>query len=364
MREGGDPSPSLRDTCTSRAQQDRESRCPPPPDLSSHRLTPEASLRIFQTDILPAEFLRLPCHASSSAPPLAVLAVGQTGAGKTRLSPAILSAMHLVCRDDDDYNNRPAHLIADTYKTYHPDYARLMLSTPHLASAATGPDARQWLAMAAKEVTRRRINVLVESACRHPHDFAGMVHIFSDAAYRVEVVLLAVPAPLSRLGILVRYYEKLPEGRSGNLPVRLTPQKVHDDSYRGLVDAARFLDRSQLADQVLVVRRGNLVSYGAVKGEMDGLGIAEALTKERQRPLTREEAKTALADIARLDTLEDAKEQVALVRDMLASRIVDIDGKYRNNAQGELWPELRPLAFGNVDPDAGPTYNVLRLGQA
>lgn len=328
----------------------------PPPNLSSYRLPPETSLHIFQSKILPAEFHHLPHQLSSSAPPLAVLAVGQTGAGKTRLSPTILSALRLV------RGTSPAHLIADTYKTYHPDYARLMLSTPHLASAATGPDARSWLAMAAEEGTRRRIDVLVESACRHPGDFGDLVAVFSDAGYRVEVVLLAVPAPLSRLGILARYHEKLPEGQSRDLPVRLTPERVHDDSYEGLVDAAEFLDRSGLADQVLVVRRGNMVAYGIVKGETDGLGIAEALKKERERPLTREEIKTALDDIWRLGTLEDAKEQVALIREMLSPLIVEGDGDYRDGQRG-AWPELKPLTFGKWGQEAGETYNVLRLGQ-
>ncbi|GAB0133566.1 hypothetical protein EsDP_00001973 [Epichloe bromicola] len=335
---------------------------PSPPDLSSHRLPGETSLRIFRSEILPAEFHNLP-QRGSSEPPLAILTVGQTGAGKTRLSPAILSAVRRVRGG----RGGAAHLIADTYKTYHPEYARLMLSAPHLASAATGPDARKWLAMAAREVTGRGIDVLLESACRHPEDFEDLVRIFGSGGYRVEVVLLAVPAPLSRLGILVRYYEKLPEGQSRNLPVRLTPEMVHDDSYRGLLDAARFLDGSALADQVLVVRRGNLVAYGVVKGGGEGTGmgmggIAEALTRERERPLTRDEVKTAMNDIQRLGTHEDAREQVDLVRDMLRPLIAEDDGKHAQGQKG-TWPELKPLTFGKVGEEAGGAYNVLRLGQ-
>ncbi|KAG5950816.1 hypothetical protein E4U53_004342 [Claviceps sorghi] len=329
----------------------------PPPDLSPYRLAPETALQIFQSEILAAEFLHLAHHAAScESVPLAVLAVGQTGAGKTRLSPAILSAMRLVRRE------APAHLIADTYKTYHPAYARLMLSTPHLASAATGPDARKWLAMAAEEVTRRKLDVLVESACRHPDDFEDLVRIFSGAGYRVEVVLLAVPAPLSRLGILIRYYDKLPEGRSGTLPLRLTPERVHDDSYEGLVDAADFLDRSGLADQVLVVRRGNMVAHGFVKGHVDGLRITETLKRERERPLTRDERKTALDDIAKLGTLGHANGQVALVRDMLARMIVE-GAAQTGDEERVSWPELQPLAFGKAGQEAGWMHNVLRLGQ-
>ncbi|KAG5925402.1 hypothetical protein E4U42_004326 [Claviceps africana] len=328
-----------------------------PPDLSAYRLPSETAVQIFESEILAAEFVHLSRHAATCASrPLAVLAVGQTGAGKTRLSPAILSAMRLVRRGG------PAHLIADTYKTYHPYYARLMLSAPHLASAATGPDARKWLAMAAEEVTRRELDVLVESACRHPDDFEDLVRIFSGAGYRVEVVLLAVPAPLSRLGILVRYYEKLPEGQSGSLPLRLTPERVHDESYGGLVDAAEFLDRSGLADQILVVRRGNMVAHGFVKGQVDESRITEMLKMERERPLTRDERESALDDLAKLGILGQANDQVASVRDILARMILEGDGQ-NGDKQRVTWPELQPLTFGKAGQKAEGTHNVLRLGQ-
>jgi hypothetical protein len=331
---------------------------PPPPDLSSYRLPDDDSRRIFTTEILPAEFHTLPSHnnAHQASPPLAILAVGQTGAGKTRLSPAILSAVHLV---RGVTAIKPAHLIADTYKTYHPEYTRLMLSTPNLASPATGPDARKWLAMAAEEVVRRKLDVLLESACRHPDDFVQLARIFSEAGYRVEVVLLAVPAALSRLGILVRFYEKLPEGQSRNLPVRLTPTKVHDDSYAGLLDAARFLDESATAHQVLVVRRGNLVAYGTVKGPdgnmVSGGGVEEALRRERERPLTTQEMKAALDHVQKMTTHEDASEQLEQVRDLLKPLI--------ERASQAGWSELKPLAFGKVPDEAGESFNVLRLGQ-
>ncbi|POR32135.1 Uncharacterized protein TPAR_07631 [Tolypocladium paradoxum] len=215
--------------------------------------------------------------------------------------------------------------------------------------------------MAAREVVRRRADVLLESACRHPDDFVQLAHIFHQAGYRLEVVLLAVPAALSRLGILVRFYERLPEGQSRTLPVRLTPTKVHDDSYAGLLDAAAFLDEAAVADQVLVVRRGNLVAYGEEKGAdgsmARGCGVAAALRRERERPLTQEETRTALEDIQKLRTHEDASEQVEQVRAMLQPLMSDGDG-----AQGQF-PKLVPLVFGRDGHQHGQKHNVLRLGQ-
>ncbi|PNY29344.1 Uncharacterized protein TCAP_00747 [Tolypocladium capitatum] len=332
---------------------------PPPPDLSAYRLPEADSQRIFQSEILPAELpppdSQLPSRPTSPSTPLALLAVGQTGAGKTLLAQTLLGPLRLLRAPT---STPPAHLIADTYKTYHPQYARLMLSTPHLASPATGPDARRWLAMAAREVVRRRADVLLESACRHPDDFVQLARIFHHSGYRLEVVLLAVPAPLSRLGIQVRFYEKLPEGQSRTLPVRLTPTRVHDDSYVGLLDAAAFLDEAAVADQVLVVRRGNLVAYGEVKGTEGkmarGGGVAAALRRERERPLMHEERMTAMEDIQKLSAHKDASDQVEQVRAMLQPLISDDGGE-----QGQF-PELVPLEFGR----AGQRHNVLRLGQS
>ncbi|KAK3179407.1 hypothetical protein K4F52_009152 [Lecanicillium sp. MT-2017a] len=314
---------------------------PPPPDLSSYVLSDADSKRIFQNEILPAEFPQ-PLSASTRKQPLAVLAVGQTGAGKTLLAPAILAAL----------DSKPAHFIADTYKAYHPEYTRLMLSTPQHASPATGPDARRWLSMAAQEAALHRLDVVLESACRHPDDFCDLVTVFHAAGYRVEVVVLAVPAALSRLGILSRFYERKPEAQSRNLPVRLTPVKVHDDSYDGLLDAAKFLDKTGTANQVLVLRRGNLVAYG----DGDGVGgAAAAVEKERARPLTDAEMKTALDDIQNLSTHEEAKEQVEQVRALLRPLI-----ETRDDAG---FPELMALEFATRDGDKSGKQ-VLRLGFA
>jgi hypothetical protein len=313
----------------------------PPPDLSSYVLSDADSKRIFQDEILPAEFPK-PLTPSVRKRPLAVLAVGQTGAGKTLLAPAILSAL-------GPSSPKPAHFIADTYKTYHPEYTRLMLSSPQHASPATGPDARRWLSMAAQEAALHRLDVVLESACRHPDDFCDLVTVFQSAGYRVEVVVLAVPAALSRLGILSRFYERKPEALSRNLPVRLTPIKVHNDSYDGLLDAAKFLDATGVAHQVIVLRRGNLVAYG-------GQGSAAAAVElERNRSLTEAEMKTALDDIQNVSTHEEAKEQVEEVRELLRPLLE------RSDESG--FPELVPLEFATKDGDMS-SKQVLRLGFA
>ncbi|KAI1467123.1 zeta toxin-domain-containing protein [Daldinia caldariorum] len=283
-------------------------------DPQSYILSEEESRSIFERDILPSEL----SHLSAATPqpsnsneivgdrtPLAVLLIGQTGAGKTRAAPALKGALTRLRGA-----SRLAHFVADTYKTFHPAYNALLASRPALASAATGPDARRWLATAASRAASRRADVLVESAARHPGDFADLARLFHASGYRVEVAVLAVPAALSRLGILARFYEKLPEaGPRGGLPLRLTPRKVHDESYAGVLEAAAFVDSSGAVDQVVVVRRDSLVAYANERiKNVGGYGngwrqvprTAEAVRTERERPLTASERTAAELSLQRL----------------------------------------------------------------
>ncbi|TLD33300.1 hypothetical protein PspLS_00489 [Pyricularia sp. CBS 133598] len=323
--------------------------------LEKYVLADAESETIFAEQILPAEL----GHAldsgevpgSDSLSKVAVLLVGQTGAGKTRTAPLLHQAMtarHPSLR-------RPAHLIADTYKTYHPAYADLMRQSPALASPATGPDARRWLAMACSRVAAAGADCLVESACRHPADFQDLVRIFRAAGYAVHVALLAVPEALSRLGILVRFHRGLPEARSRGLPLRLTPRPVHDATYAGLLIAASWLDGegSTAADRVVVVRRGDRVAYehDARVHEGEG-GVASALLLERRRPLGEEERARAVEDVKTLEELslglgqDREKEKQILetelrdIRQMLLG--LDPDS---NAAQADIhdFPELLPL---------------------
>jgi hypothetical protein len=312
-------------------------------DVGAYTLSNAESLRILEQQIIPEELGQLQGAGvdNVSRQPLAVFVVGQTGAGKTRAAPAIKEAMR-ACRPWGE----PAHFIADTYKTYHPGYSRLVAERPTLASPATGPDARRWLAMAVSHAVERRADLLVESACRHPRDFADLARTARDGGYRVEVVIMAVPAALSRLGVLARFHERLPEAASGNLPRRLTPRKVHDDAYAGLLDAATFVDESTAVDQVVLVRRGNMMVFSdrRVDGEWEkGGGAAHALRVERARSLPEREKAIADHDLGKLrerdvpDLLPELDEIEALI------------GKLSTTESG---PPLRELIL----PDASTAH--------
>ncbi|KAL8400276.1 hypothetical protein RB594_000599 [Gaeumannomyces avenae] len=322
--------------------------------LAQYVLSDAESRRIFEEEIVPAELGHLADHTDAEPPagdgqdggsPVAVLLVGQTGAGKTRTAPLLAAAMSGSSSSSGTRRPRVAHLIADTYKTYHPAYASLAAQRPTLASPATGPDARRWLAMACGLAAARGADCVVESACRHPADFQDLVRLFASSSssssssqnkrYAVRVVVLAVPEALSRLGILVRFHHALPEARSGRLPLRLTPVPVHDATFAGLLDAAAWLDGDDApADDVVVLRRGNRVAYSysrrpcpssssspaaaaAAAGESSAVG--PALLRERRRPLTPEELRVAGAELDALRSLASAD------RPQLGTQIAEVE---------------------------------------
>ncbi|KAI1877909.1 uncharacterized protein JN550_000091 [Neoarthrinium moseri] len=317
-------------------------------DPHSYVLPIAESQRIFDRDIVPAELGSLGSSKTTDGniKPVAVFVVGQTGAGKTRTAPAIKVVMQ-------SHRGQPAHFIADTYKTYHPAYPRLVVEAPALASPATGTDARRWLAMAAEHAIGRGIDVLLESACRNPADFADLAQAFHDAGYRVEVAIMAVPEGLSRLGILTRFYERLPEAGSRNLPPRLTPTKVHADSYEGLLDAAVFVDESSAVDQIVVVRRDHAVAYAneRVNGSWKrAAATRKSLMEQRDRCLPKE-LSIARKDIENLRGLAipELPPQLEEIESLLGPLMDE-----NNNTHA---PPLRLLVLPDIGV-AGHSYDV------
>ncbi|EPE03309.1 zeta toxin family protein [Ophiostoma piceae UAMH 11346] len=365
------------------------------PRPSDYFLSEDDNAAIFEQQIRPAGFGRfgdgtVPADArpKDAAPdrPVCIILAGQTGAGKSHAAPALAAALHKayvgVSATD---SQRYCHLVADTHKPYHPAYAGLVADAaagkapPGLASAATGFDARRWLSRACAVAAGAPASqtgpgtpplpTLIESASRYPQDVVEMAGIFRRAGFHVCIVLLAVHAAQSRLGLLARYLDALSaaeaqpaetETEAGTdkkkkLPVRLTPRPIHDESYAGLAELASVLDKesdgdSSLADEVLILRRGNQVAYANCYGE-DGRNkwktspprVSRALAAERARQGVAAESALLFSDVARLKERhpERAAELDAFAAEYEADMAVKEEGETQN--LGELYA---------LDPDA------------
>jgi UDP-N-acetylglucosamine kinase len=267
--------------------------------------------------------------------PVAILLLGQTGAGKSHLAPVIHSSMRKV------EGQRPVvWLVADRYKHYHPAFARLAheLGRPDLAYRATTKDARVWLQRAVEETTLHGNDLLVESACRHPDDVQAILEALTAAKYRRYVVFLAVNEGVSRLGLLARYYnavggdERWADGKGGLKP-RRTPAMVHDETYTGLLQTAENIDAE--VDRVIVMRRGGEIAYdhshslaATTQSYIEGLpGASAVLKSERAKSLSPDESKAVMADIVAIRQAggEQGAADIASIQAMLDMVLTDTD---------------------------------------
>ena len=200
---------------------------------------------IFQRIIVPDYLLR-----SSPQPqqrPEAVLLGGQPGAGKSTIAAQLQRqfAGHggLVWVTWDDF--RP----------FHPDYERLLTEQPAAMPDVTRPAARWWQDRAAAWLRAGRYNTLLEGGFRDPSAVLASAESFAEAGYHVHVSALAVPAALSRLGIIERYARQAEVAGAG----RWTTAASHDADYTGTVETLRLAHASPAVARISLWTRDGLI---------------------------------------------------------------------------------------------------------
>lgn len=227
---------------------------------SRYKLSSAENERIFRERIVPQMF-----DATSQRKPLLMILGGQTGAGKT----ATAAMLERVLRQ----RGNPIHVNMDFYNSHHPQFTKLRATDPANADAYLRPDGDRWWRRAQEYSASKRADVILESAMLARIEFEDILQLFRAAGYRTEVALMAVPAPMSRLGILDRF-----------------SREVREQGFGRMVSTA---DRGA-ADSIAVFRRGNVSVYSARKptsGDWNELPESRnAVATERARPWTDQES--------------------------------------------------------------------------
>ncbi|WP_380792965.1 zeta toxin family protein (plasmid) [Streptomyces albidoflavus] len=96
-------------------------------------------------------------------------------------------------------------LFGDDFKAASPDYFDLLRDDPRGAGAAIRADYRAWFTEAEAYVRARRGDVVIEAAPGSREEFLASARPFAAGGYQVELVVLAVRAPDSRLATALRY---------------------------------------------------------------------------------------------------------------------------------------------------------------
>jgi UDP-N-acetylglucosamine kinase len=257
-------------------------------DPQRYVLDEARSLRIFREEIVPEEL----AGPSPVTHPVVVFVAGQPGAGKTMTTAAAVGQFADA--------GGAAAVNSDFYKPYHPRYAELLVSDDVSAAPYMSVDGRRWMGMAQAYAIEHRVNVAIETTMRDQGDFLDPVGVFGDAGFRVEAAVMAVPAALSRLGIVARYAEQVAASGSG----RLTEVANHDASYAGVLGAASAMDNGSCrVDQVSVWRRGNRLLFAQERpgqgggGRQRSPGVVSAITAERNRLWDHRQAARFLTEV-------------------------------------------------------------------
>ncbi|MFF7843357.1 zeta toxin family protein [Streptomyces ossamyceticus] len=211
------------------------------------RLPLAENQRIFREQIAPV-FLD---GCAPQRAPVAVIVAGQTGAGKTAVTRMVKDAL--------DRGGPSAWINMDFYNPHHPEYARWQAERPQEADALVRPDGDRWWEQAQDLALSRGYNILLESAMVTPAEYEDICRRIRSARlpegvapYRIETAFVAVPGPVSRLGVMTRYLDELQRHGHG----RLVDPDIHDAALRGVVRGAAALEREGLGDFASVLRRG------------------------------------------------------------------------------------------------------------
>ena len=236
-------------------------------DRTRHALSEAENERIFRQDIVPDVLT-----GSSRARPVVVFVTGQTGAGKTALASLVTRAL---TRGD---GTGPVSVNLDIYKPYHPEYDRLLAEDDTTVGAYTSIDGHKWMEKAEAYVISHRLDAVMESAMRDPHDFEEPAARLQAAGYRVEVAVLAVHGAYSRLGALERYLRQVAVTGTG----RLIDRQIHDACHQGVVRSARAVDASRVAHSIFALRRDGSCVYSNHLGR-DGQWVRPRQPRRRSK---------------------------------------------------------------------------------
>ncbi len=247
--------------------------------MSEPGASDEARLRqVFDAAVRQAVFPPAPVGE-----PLLVLLGGQPAAGKTRAQAAIRAA-----------HPELVSITGDDLRAYHPGYGDLAVNDPLGMPAATAPTSAGLIRLALDYAIQHRYPVLLEGTFRDPAMVTGTAARFAAAGYRVEVVAVATPAPVSRLAAEERFLR----ARRGEVG-RWTPPDAHETALAGSPEVVAALQALPAVARIQVYARDRRLTdnhrteTGAWAHEPDAAGV---LRGEQTRTLTPAEAIRWLAD--------------------------------------------------------------------
>ena len=226
---------------------------------------------IFHQEIKPTLFKKV----KPSDNPVAIIFGGQPGAGKSK---ALTSALSQFVAE-----NKPALIIGDELRIYHPEYEVLLVRDDKTAAFYTDQDTGRWIEKAITHAKALRCNVVIEGTMRVPEKVAETAISLRSNGYKVIASALAVNQRLSWQGVIERYEKQRAVWGYG----RMTTPESHETSYNKMLETLEHIENKKLADQIILYRRGGIVIYENKlnNGHWESAPLARATVEvERERP--------------------------------------------------------------------------------
>lgn len=252
-----------------------------PPERGPYELPDALREEIFLQVIAPRVLLAN--EPQRQERPELVLLGGQPGAGKTTASRSF----------QREFTGRGGIVAvdADELRPYHPAYETLTAERHNVIPDAIHETAGWWYDRAIDYLRARRYNLLLEGGFRDPAAVIQTAEDFAATGYDVRVAAVAVPAALSRLGIIERYAAQLDHTGVG----RWVPAARHDENYHGTPDVLQRAQDSPAVHRITVLTRDGRV-YDRPTGRWPTTtSPVEVFEEARAEPFTRLQ-RTALAN--------------------------------------------------------------------
>ncbi|WP_234391483.1 zeta toxin family protein [Nocardia suismassiliense] len=275
---------------------------PAKPNSSKSLLPARRARQIFDKQIVPI----LSPQIRPQRDPRLILLGAQPGAGKTSLASIIGESL--------GPGRRPVLLDFDALRPFYPGYQAIKRRMGPDGDRLVTDDVYRWLTMAFDYVRAHHSDVLVEHTMANPQQVDNVVKRFADppesgaARYRVEAAFLATAAADSRLGMLERYQLAYTHTGHGRHP----GDKLHDQRYHSVLEAADWLDTDPRFEAVAVYRRGVRQPISRKVRDTTGTWSPDVATRqimatERARPWDLARSQQWLSLHARLVAAADAQ---------------------------------------------------------
>lgn len=185
---------------------------------------------------------RLSANKYSSDSPTLIIVGGQSGAGKSRLSPLAKNNM----------DNNVIHIDIDEVRASHPYFSAVNKSYPEFIHRILVEDSIKLENAIVDYFLENKFNILYEGTLRNTDGYVKLASRFKEMDYNVLLYLMAVPE-LESLGSI---YSRYAMDVVCNGKPRWVEKFAHDESYTGLIKTLQIFQDKNLFDSAKVFVRG------------------------------------------------------------------------------------------------------------